>query len=237
MVETAHMRDPRLGIPVWSLYGETRVAHARDARRGSTCCWWTCRTWAPASTPTSGRCGSRWGPAGAPGVRVVVLDRPNPIGGVAVEGNVLDPEVKSFVGLEPIPMRHGMTVGEMATLVRASAGASSCELDVVPPLAAGGAEMHWPDTGRPWVMTSPNLPACETALVYPGTVLLEGTKASEGRGTTRPFEIVGGAWGRAEELAAEMARRDCRASSFAPSRFSPPSTNGRAGPATASSCT
>lgn len=218
MVESAHGKDPRLGIPVWSLYGETRVPKPRmlkgldvllvdlqDVGTRVYTYFWTLRN-------VLGACARE-------GVRVVVLDRPNPIGGVEVEGNVLEEDLRSFVGLEPIPMRHGMTVGEIAKWFVECRGVD-CELDVVP-LSGWRREMHWPDTGRPWVMTSPNLPAYETALVYPGTVLLEGTNASEGRGTTRPFEIVGGAWGRAEELAEALSAKKLPGAVFRPLAFQP----------------
>lgn len=123
------------------------------------------------------------------GIKVIVADRPNPIGGVAVEGPVLDPALASFVGAYPIPIRHGMTLGELARLMNADFGIG-CDLTVVPALnwrRAGQAA----DTGLPWVMPSPNMPTPDTALVYPGTCLVEGTNLSEGRGTARPFEIIG----------------------------------------------
>ncbi len=126
------------------------------------------------------------------GLRVVVLDRPNPIGGVLREGNVLDMDYRSFVGLAPIPMRHGLTVGELALLFR-----SYFELDLaleVIWMEGWHRAMSFEETGLPWVLPSPNMPTCDTALVYPGFCLLEGTVLSEGRGTTRPFEIFGAPW-------------------------------------------
>ena len=123
------------------------------------------------------------------GVKVAVLDRANPIGGEAVEGNVLRPEWASFVGPYPLPMRHGFTLGELARYYRATQQID-CDLEVVP-LQGWHRGDHFDATGLPWVLPSPNLPTLDGALVYPGQVLLEGTNLSEGRGTTRPFELWG----------------------------------------------
>ncbi|MHB8764593.1 MAG: exo-beta-N-acetylmuramidase NamZ family protein [Deferrisomatales bacterium] len=156
---------------------------------------------------------------GRAGVRVVVLDRPNPLGGDRVEGNRLRPEWTSFVGLEPVPMRHGLTLGELARWFRDRRGVA-CELEVVP--AEGWRrDQWWPATGRPWVMPSPNMPTFDTALVYPGTVLLEGTNASEGRGTTRPFEVLGGPWVDGEALARALATQRLPGVAFRPLGFVP----------------
>ena len=123
------------------------------------------------------------------GKKVVVLDRPNPIGGAAVEGNVLRPEWASFVGPYPLPMRHGFSLGELAGYYNVTQEIG-CDLTVIP--AAGWRRGDYFDaTGLPWVLPSPNLPTLEAAIVYPGQVLLEGTNLSEGRGTTRPFELFG----------------------------------------------
>ena len=127
--------------------------------------------------------------ARALGKRVIVCDRPNPIGGEAVAGNVLDPAFASFVGLYPIPTPHGMTSGELARLFNEAHGIG-CALEVV--TMEGWSRAMWmDDTDAPWVLPSPNMPTLDTATVFPGTVHLEGTQMSEGRGTTRPFELVG----------------------------------------------
>ncbi|MGD8287353.1 MAG: DUF1343 domain-containing protein [Gemmatimonadota bacterium] len=123
------------------------------------------------------------------GVRFVVLDRPNPIGGVRREGPVLRSGYESFVGLHPIPLRHGLTCGELARWLVSERGID-CDLEVVP-CEGWSRSMRWRDTGLPWVLPSPNLPTPDSCEVYPGMVLLEGTNLSEGRGTTRPFEIFG----------------------------------------------
>jgi uncharacterized protein YbbC (DUF1343 family) len=125
-------------------------------------------------------------------VPVVVLDRPNPIGGRAVEGPVLDPAYASFVGRFPIPVRHGMTTGELALLFRDAFGVA-CDLRIAK-MAGWTRRAHFEDTGLPWVLPSPNMPTPDTARVYPGGCLVEGTNLSEGRGTTRPFELVGAPW-------------------------------------------
>ena len=124
--------------------------------------------------------------------KVVVLDRPNPIGGAAVEGNLLRPEWASFVGPYPLPMRHGFSLGELAGYYNVTQEIG-CDLTVIP--AVGWRRGDYFDaTGLPWVLPSPNLPTLDAAIVYPGQVLLEGTNLSEGRGTTRPFELFGAPW-------------------------------------------
>lgn len=128
------------------------------------------------------------------GIPFVVLDRPNPINGVRMEGPILEyPRHSSFIGLYPVPLRHGMTTGELARLFNARFLARRVDLSVVP--VRGWKRADWYDrTGMPWVTPSPNMPTPETATVYPGQVLLEGTNLSEGRGTTRPFELFGAPW-------------------------------------------
>jgi len=128
------------------------------------------------------------------GIPFIVLDRPNPINGVAMEGPILEyPKYSSFIGLYPIPLRHGMTVGELAQLFNAEFLQKKAKLTVVP--VENWTRNEWFDeTSLPWVMPSPNLPTLDSATVYPGQVLLEGTDLSEGRGTTRPFEIFGAPW-------------------------------------------
>ena len=123
------------------------------------------------------------------GLRFVVLDRPNPIGGMLREGPVLRPGFESFVGLHPIPLRHGLTIGELAQWMNETRSIG-CDLQVIH-CDGWRRDMLWYDTGLPWVMPSPNLPTVDSCIVYPGMVLLEGTNLSEGRGTTRPFELFG----------------------------------------------
>ncbi len=133
----------------------------------------------------------------AKGVEVLVLDRPNPLGG-QMEGPILEEDLFSFVGLVPLPLRHGLTIGELALYFKALLGLS-LTLEVLP-MDGWKRDMFFPDTGLPWVPPSPNMPYFDTALVYPGQVLWEGTNLSEGRGTTRPFEIFGAPWLDEKEL-------------------------------------
>lgn len=135
-------------------------------------------------------------------VPVIVLDRPTPIGGHKVEGPVLDPAYTSFVGPYPIPIRYGMTFGEVARLFNETFGIG-CTLEVVP-LAGWTRGMWFDQTGLPFVPPSPNLPTLDALTVYPGTCLVEGTNLSEGRGTTRPFEYIGAPWIDADDLARRM---------------------------------
>jgi uncharacterized protein YbbC (DUF1343 family) len=150
---------------------------------------------------------------------VIVCDRPNPIGGQAVEGPMLVAGYESFVGLFQVPMRHGMTIGELARLFNERFGIGA-ELDVVP-LEGWRREMYWDDTRLPWVMPSPNMPTLDTAVVYPGGVLFEGTQLSEGRGTTRPFELLGAPWIEAEPFAAKLNALRIAGAHFRPVVFEP----------------
>lgn len=130
--------------------------------------------------------------AGRVDTRVVVLDRPNPIDGVTLEGNVVEPGYESFVSAYPLANRHGMTMGELGRFFQRHAGVA-CELDVVQ-CVGWRRDQRFDETGMPWVLPSPNMPMLETALIYPGMCLIEGTNLSEGRGTTRPFHLVGAPW-------------------------------------------
>jgi uncharacterized protein YbbC (DUF1343 family) len=148
-----------------------------------------------------------------------VCDRPNPIGGVRVEGPVLQPGFESFVGQFPVPMRHGMTIGELARLFNDHFSIHA-NLQVAT-MKGWRRELAFDDTGLPWVMPSPNMPTIDTAIVYPGSVLFEGTLLSEGRGTTRPFEIVGAPWIDAESFAARLNALGIPGAHFRPVVFVP----------------
>src|SRR5262249_37450684 len=139
--------------------------------------------------------------AGA-GLPVIVLDRPNPLGGVELEGNWPDPRFRSFVGLYPLPIRHGLTIAELAAYLNET-HALGCALTVVE-MRGWRRAMDGVDTGVPWVAPSPNMPTLDTARVYPGGCLLEGTNLSEGRGTTRPFELTGAPYLDGERLARDL---------------------------------
>jgi len=153
------------------------------------------------------------------GKKVVVLDRANPIGGVNIEGNVLDMNYRSFVGQLPICTRHGMTMGELAILFN-EAFEIGCDLDVVP--LKGWKRKHLAcDWGRDWVPPSPNIPVWDSALTFPGTVHFEGTNISEGRGTTKPFEWLGAPFVDADKLAKEMNQKKLKGFYFRPIYFQP----------------
>jgi uncharacterized protein YbbC (DUF1343 family) len=152
-------------------------------------------------------------------IPVVVLDRPNPLGGRVLEGNLPDPRFASFVGLYPLPARHAMTIGELAAYLNET-HEIGCDLTVVP-MQGWRRAMRWEDTGLPWVAPSPNMPTPDTARVYPGGCLIEGTNLSEGRGTTRPFELVGAPFLDGERLARALARRDLPGVVFRAAAFQP----------------
>ena len=218
MIETPHARHPRYGVPVYSLYSDTREPTAEmlsgldllviDLQDVGT------RVYTYVYTMANCLRAAR-----RHGVPVVVCDRPNPIGGVAVEGPVLTPGLESFVGQFPIPLRHGMTIGELAQLFNQHFGLGA-DLEVIP-MTGWARSMYYEDTGLPWIMPSPNLPTTEGAVVYPGGVLFEGTNVSEGRGTTRPFELVGAPWVDADALADTLSSLPLPGVVFRPVEFEP----------------
>jgi uncharacterized protein YbbC (DUF1343 family) len=153
------------------------------------------------------------------GLDVIVCDRPNPIGGLLLEGITLEAGCESFVGQYAIPTRHGMTIGELARLFNEHFGIGA-SLEVVA-MEGWRRSMYWDDTGLPWVMPSPNIPTLDSAIVFPGTVHVEGTTASEGRGTTRPFELIGAPWIAAERFATRLNARGLPGVYFRPAVFEP----------------
>jgi len=218
MVETPHRDDARRRVPIYSLYSETREPTAEMLRGIDVLLVDLQDIGARIYTYiyTMANCMRA---AARHGVPVIVCDRPNPIGGTAVEGACLRPGWESFVGLFPIPMRHGMTIGELAQLFNKEFGIGA-SLDVIP--MEGWTRSAYADSsGLPWVMPSPNMPTLDTAIVYPGTVLFEGTMLSEGRGTTRPFELVGAPWIDAERFAGDMNTLGLEGAYFRPAGFEP----------------
>ena len=204
MIGVAEGRDARTGLPVHSLYGKTADSLAPTAAmldgvdvivydiqdigsRYYTFVW----TMVLAMRACA-----------AAGKAFVVLDRPNPIGGVHVEGGAIEPGHDSFVGLVSCPNRHGLTAGEIARW-RHAVERLDGELAVIA-MEGYARDLAYEHTGLPWVMPSPNMPTTDTALVYPGMCLVEGTELSEGRGTTRPFELAGAPWLDGDRLAAHM---------------------------------
>lgn len=193
--------DSSTGLPVYSLYGEINKPTPQMLDGVEILVYDVQDVGARPYTRVSTMALSMKA-AAEKGIPFVVLDRPNPLGGVQMEGPVLEPAFSSFVGMYPIPLRHGMTVGELARMynTRYDIGA---DLRVVPAQGWRRAE-RFASTGLPWVGTSPNIKTLDAALLYPGTVLIEGTNLSEGRGTDRPFEQLGAPWLRAEDVAREM---------------------------------
>ena len=220
MIESADMVDPVSGIPIFSLYGQTRrptenmfkqidilLVDLQDAgTRVYT--FSTTLSYAMEAAKT-------WG------VKVVVLDRPNPVNGVTLEGNCLSPECASFVGRYGIPMRYGLTMGELALLFNQAYGID-CDLDIIP-MKGWKRAMYFKDTGLPWVAPSPNLPTPVSAMVYPGQVIWEGTNISEGRGTTQPFEFFGAPFIDVEKLTKEIAEASDTGVCLRPVAFEPTS--------------
>ncbi|MFH2219401.1 MAG: DUF1343 domain-containing protein [Pseudomonadota bacterium] len=197
MIESGHAVDPVLRIPIFSLYGETRAPTEEMFDRIDTLIvdLQDAGTRVYTFIYTVSYCLEA---AKQFGKKVIVLDRPNPINGITIEGNRLSPECASFVGRYPIPMRHGLTVGELSLLFNNCFGIG-CDLEVIP-VKGWKRRMFFKDTGLPWIPPSPNLPTPVSAMVYPGQVLWEGTNVSEGRGTTQPFELFGAPYMNSEEI-------------------------------------
>lgn len=218
MIETPHARDPRRAVPVHSLYSETRepTDAMLDGLDVLVIDLQDVGTRVYTFIYTMANCLRA---AGRRGLPVIVCDRPNPIGGLDVEGPMLQPGLESFVGLFPIPLRHGLTIGELAQLFNTEFGLGAT-LEVQP-MQGWRRDMWWEDTGLPWVMPSPNMPTVDTAVVYPGMVLFEGTLLSEGRGTTRPFELVGAPQVDAEPFAAGLNALGLPGVHFRPVYFEP----------------
>jgi uncharacterized protein YbbC (DUF1343 family) len=218
MIESPHEKDSARRVAIYSLYSETRqpTPAMLDGLDALVIDLQDVGTRIYTYIYTMAGCLRAARTAGLP---VVVCDRPNPINGLDVEGPMLDPAFASFIGEYPIPMRHGMTIGELATLFNEQFGIGA-KLEVV--AMQGWTRAQWFDeTGLTWVLPSPNIPTLDSATVYPGTVILEGTNVSEGRGTTRPFEIVGAPWIDAEPFAAALNARGLPGVHFRPARFEP----------------
>ena len=218
MIETPHVRDARTRLMVYSLYSETRVPNAEMCGEIDTFVVDLqdvgCRIYT--YTYTMANCMIA---AAKYGKRVVVCDRPNPIGGVTVEGNVTEKEFTSFVGQFELPTRPGMTIGEMAQMFNEHFGIG-CDLEVVR-MDGWRREMWHEETGLPWVLPSPNIPTIDTCVVFPATVHLEGTELSEGRGTTIPFELNGAPYIDPYAWAAALREYDFPGVAFREAYFRP----------------
>ncbi len=198
MIETSHITDSQTEIPIYSLYSETRQP-TEEMLLGLDALVFDlqdvgCRVYT--FIYTMANCMRACGKYGK---KMFVLDRPNPINGLDIEGNLLELGHESFVGMYPIPMRHGLTVGELAKLFNTDFELH-CDLEIIA-MDGWNREDYYDETDAPWVMSSPNMPTIDTAVVFPATVYFEGTQISEGRGTTRPFEIVGASYINAQEYA------------------------------------
>lgn len=211
-------RDPATGVPVYSLYGKTRQPTPAmlkgvdvlvfDIQAVGARFYTYLYTMADAMKA-----------AAAAHIPIIVLDRPNPVDGTTVQGPVLDPKFASFVGEYPIPLRYGMTIGELAELFNGQFHLGA-DLTVVK-MRGWTRSMYYDDTPLQFVMPSPNMPTETTALVYPGMGLVEGTNVSEGRGTTRPFELVGAPWIDAEKLSRVLNDKHLAGVRFRPVHFTP----------------
>ncbi len=220
MIESGHMKDRATGLPLYSLYGETRKPDEAmldqldvllvDLQDVGTRVYTFIQTMAYCLEA-----------AAACGKKVVILDRPNPIGGELIEGNLVEQECRSFVGLYPIPMRHGLTMGELARLFNEHFGINA-DLEIIT-MAGWRRTMSFEDTGLPWVFPSPNMPTPATALVYPGQVIWEGTNVSEGRGTCLPFELFGAPCLAHQDFLNEVDRSDLAGAVLRPVAFEPTS--------------
>jgi uncharacterized protein YbbC (DUF1343 family) len=218
LIEVPDSRDPQTGLVVHSLYGKTRKP-TKEMLSGLEAVVFDMQdvgsryyTFIYTMLHVLQACAEQRIP-------VTVLDRPNPLGGTIVDGNVLDPEYSSFVGMHPLAVRHGMTVGELARLF-------ARELDLgmdlrIVKMRGWRRDMHFEDTGLPWVLPSPNMPTVDSTFVYPGGCLIEGTNLSEGRGTTRPFELVGAPWLDPWALARDLERERLPGAAFRPVFFTP----------------
>lgn len=218
MIETEHTIDKKTNLPIYSLYSETREPTAEMLKDLDALVFDLqdvgCRVYTFIYTMANAMtaCAKN-------GKKMFVCDRPNPINGVDIEGNTLENEYKSFVGQYPIPMRHSLTVGELAQLFNDEFGIG-CDLEVIK-MEGWAREDYFDDTDAPWVLPSPNMPTVETSVVFPATVYFEGTQVSEGRGTTKPFEIIGAPYIDGDELADALAELKLSGVIFRPINFLP----------------
>ena len=219
--EVADGKDEKTGLPVYSLYGKNRRPTTEQLKGIDTLVYDIqdvgCRFYTYLTT-----LGYVLETAAAHKIRVIVLDRPNPIGGIAVEGPVLEKKRESFVGYHPLPVRHGMTVGELALLFNKERNIGA-DLEVVQ-MQGWRRENLFDRTGLMWINPSPNMRSLTAALLYPGVGLLETTNLSVGRGTDRPFEMIGAPWLDGRRLAEHLARAGLRGVRFVPTRFTPTSS-------------
>lgn len=223
--------DPQTGVPIYSLYGASRQPPL-EALDGLDVLVFDIQDVGVRFYTYISTMGRAMQAAARQEVSFLVLDRPNPLGGERVVGFVLETKHRSFIGEYPIPIQHGMTVGELARMIQGEGWMDDLDairLDVVP-VEGWSRSDQWPDTGLPWVAPSPNIPDFETALIYPGAVFFEATTASEGRGTPEPFTLVGAPWADAQELADTLNAWGLPGIRFEPTQFTPTSRPGASSP-------
>ena len=218
MIETPHGRDSRRAVPVFSLYSEVREP-AEDMLQGLDALVIDLQDVGTRVYTYAYTMANCMRAAARHRLKVVVCDRPNPVNGVDVEGHLLNQSFTSFVGQFPIALRHGLTIGELARLFNTEFGINA-DLEVVP-MEGWRRTMFYDETGLPWIMPSPNIPTLDSATVYPGAVLFEGTQLSEGRGTTRPFELIGAPWIDGDRFSEAMNGRGLPGVYFRPVFFEP----------------
>jgi len=222
-------KDERTGIPVYSLYGKTKKP-TPEMLEGMDLLIFDIQDIGARFYTYIGTMAFAMEVAAEKSIPFVVLDRPNPITGTGVEGPVLDFTLRSFIGVAPIAVRHGMTVGELANLFNSEGwlkDSRPCDLTVIP-MTGWRRSLWFDETGLPWVQTSPNMPDLETAILYPGLCFLEATTISEGRGTLEPFKMIGAPWIDSEELASVLERKAIPGVRFEPVSFVPKEIIGRA---------
>ncbi len=218
MIETDHTLDRRTGLPIYSLYSETREPTAEMLKNVDSLVFdlqdigGRVYTFIYTMAYAMKACAKY-------DKEFIVCDRPNPINGIDIEGSLLEEGHESFVAQYPIPMRHGLTVGELAKLFNEEFGIG-CELQILA-LKGWDRSFYLDETDSPWVIPSPNMPTVDTAVVFPGTVYFEGTQISEGRGTTRPFEFVGAPYIDSDELADALNSLNLKGVIFRPTNFLP----------------
>jgi uncharacterized protein YbbC (DUF1343 family) len=222
-------RDERTGVPIYSLYGEIRQP-TQEQLRGLDVLVFDIQDIGSRFYTYISTMGLSMQAAARAGVEFVVLDRPNPLGGGYVSGFVLEPEYESFVGQFPIPTVHGLTVGELAHMIKSEemlGGLGDLTLRVIK-MEGWDRSAMWPSVGDAWIPPSPNIPDFETALIYAGTCLFEATSASEGRGTYEPFKLLGAPWADGGAIASDLNGRALPGVRFHAERFTPIGIEGMA---------
>jgi uncharacterized protein YbbC (DUF1343 family) len=224
-----HARHQHYVVPVYSLYGETRKPTA-EMLRGVEVLVCDIQDVGARFYTFISTVALAMEAAAEQSIPLVILDRPNPIRGVDYDGPVRDPSLKSFVGWMPIPVTHGMTLGELAWLWNEEgwlANGVKARLDVIP-MKGWKRQMWFDETGLPWLAPSPNMPDLETAILYPGTCFVEGTTMSEGRGTLQPFQVVGAPWADPQKILKELSAFETPGVSFSEAAFVPKELPGKA---------